>query len=116
MHYEAVDLPQKGRKRPDQERNRATVHRVKPGVLKRSKPPFTVLAHGDEGLDRVAFGYRVGLAAHHRPAYSVHQGHIRAQEAHILDLPYQAAPLQPLIEELLVERSDLLSPFEVRAV
>ena len=83
---------------------------VEPGVLKRSKPPFAVLlARSNEGLDRVAFRYRVGLAAHHRPADSVHQGHIRAQEAHVLDLPYQAAPLQPLVEELLVERSDLLS-------
>jgi hypothetical protein len=89
---------------------------VKPGVLERCETPLTVLANGDEGLDGVAFGYRLGLAAHNRPADRVHQGNVGAQEPHVLDLPYQAAPFQPLVEELLVERSDLLTPFEVCAV
>jgi hypothetical protein len=89
---------------------------VESGVLKRSKVPFAVLARSDEGLDRVAFRYRLALAPHNRPAYSVHQGDVRAQESHVLDFPHQAAPLQPLVEELLVERSDLLTPFEVCAV
>ena len=40
---------------------------MEPGVLKRSEAPFALLARGDEGLDRVAFGYRVGLASRHRP-------------------------------------------------
>jgi hypothetical protein len=33
-----------------------------------------------------------------------------------LDLPHEAAPLQPLIEELLVKWSDFLTPFEVCTV
>ncbi len=42
---------------------------MKPGALKCSKAPFVaLLARGDEGLDRVTLRYRLGLAAHHRPA------------------------------------------------
>src|ERR671916_3095578 len=89
---------------------------MEPGVLERAEPPFTVPAHSDERLDRVPLWRRLALAAHHRPADRVHQGDVRAQESHVLDFPHQAAPLQPLVEESLVERSDLLAPREVRAV
>jgi hypothetical protein len=46
----------------------------------------------------------------------VHQGDIGTQEPHVLDFPYEARPLHPLFEELLVKGGDLLSPLEARAV
>gem|GEM_PF-1772348 len=46
----------------------------------------------------------------------MHQGDIRRQETHGLDLSHKACPLQPLIEQGLVERSDLAPAFEVCAI
>src|ERR671917_118730 len=68
------------------------------------------------GFESIALWGRFGFASHHRPAYRVHYGDIGAQESHILDLPYEARPLHPLVEELLVKWGDLLTPFEVRTV
>jgi hypothetical protein len=84
--------------------------------LECSEAPFVALTRGDEGLNRIALRRRLGLARHHRPTYGVHHGDIGTQEPHILGLPHQTRPLHPLVEELLVKRGDLLSPFELRAV
>jgi hypothetical protein len=89
---------------------------VKPGILERCEAPFTVLANGDERLDRVPLRRRLALAPHYRPANRVHHGNVGAHEPRVRDLPHEAAPLQPLIEELLVERGDLPAPFEVGAI
>src|SRR5215218_516245 len=108
-------FPQQIRERPDQERSHVA-HGSNPGVLERGETPFTVLANGDERLDRVSLRRGLALAAHHGGADRVHQGDAGAQEPHVLDLPYEARTLQPLVEELLVKRGDLLAPLEVGAV
>jgi hypothetical protein len=46
----------------------------------------------------------------------VHQGNVWCQETHTLHLSHEARPLKPLIEQWLMEGSDLTSAFEMRAI
>jgi hypothetical protein len=46
----------------------------------------------------------------------MHHSHLWGQETHACDLSYEAGPLQPLVEQWLMERSDLTAAFEVRTI
>src|SRR5829696_221411 len=112
---QAENLPQQVREGRNEERNPVS-HNSETCVLERGEAPLPIATNGDEGLDRVALRRGDGLAAHNGASDRMHQGDVGTQEPDVFDPSHEPRTLQPRIEEFLVERGDLRSSFEVRAV
>src|SRR5512132_306310 len=109
-------LPQPVRQRPQQEGPGVLAHASQPRVLERGQVPGALGSGRDERLDGVTLRGRRTLAAHHGAADGMHHRHVGTEELQVGDLPDQARPAQPLVEQALVVGGDHLAALEVRPV
>ena len=85
------------------------------GILKHSGAPLAVAFHSDERLNRVAVWLEVRLPGHHHACDRAQDSDFGIQKAHTSDLPHKRTGAM-VVKDLPVDRSNLGSPLELRAI